>query len=346
MKKLKESSRSGFPDKPLKIRQEIFRLRECGRTIQEIAEILKCSKSTVSNTLNHESLKRVSSRLPWYEKGKIVAEAIKYSRGRPRSRQVTLKTQETLDSIVEYLKDKHSPQSASRKLKEEKPHLSISHEWIYQYIYRVDPTLLQYLDRRGRTVRNRKYQGRKTRAVRREVKEVKNTIHERSIEGDQRLTLGHFESDFIVSCRGGKSCLLVFADRRSRKLNLRLLPNREAETARQSIFGILNGMKSIKPKSLTVDNDTAHNNLRYLEPIFKDSDLKILFCDPYKAWQRGTIEAINGILRRWFPKGTNFDLVTKDQVEYVEKWFNARPMKALGWISPNKAEEIELQKAA
>jgi IS30 family transposase len=344
MKKPKKSSREGCPDLLLQDRQEIFRLRNHGKSIQKISELVKCSKSTVHGTLNHESLKKGHAKLPWYEKGKLVHDAIKGNRGRKRIRYATLKSQEILDYVVKCLKDKLSPKNISDKIKLDHPDLKISHESIYQYIYNSDPSLLQYLTRKGKTRRNKEYKGNHPRVVNKE-NVLKKSVHDRCAEGNNRESIGHSESDFIVSCRGGKSVLLVEADRSCRQVHLRLLPNREAETTRAVMFEICTLKKAAGGiKTLTVDNDTAHNNLHYLEPVFKDSDLKILFCDPYKAWQRGTIEAINGILRRWFPKGTNFDLISNEQVQYVENWFNNRPMKVLNGITPNMAYEQGLEK--
>lgn len=346
MKKLKKSSRKGCPDLSLKQRQEIFRLHEHGKSIQKISELVKCSKSTVHGVLNHESLKAGSKKLPWYEKAKLVHKAIRLNRGRKRNRYHTLKNQEILDYVIKNVKDKLSPKSIYHKIKLDHPGLKISHEAIYQYIYNSDPSLVKYLIRKGKTRRNKHYSGNLPRIVKGESA-LKKSIHERSLEATNRVSIGHAESDFIVSCRGGKSVLMVVADRKIRKVHLRLLPNREAETTRVAMFEIAELAKAYGGlKSLTVDNDTAHNKLHYLEPVFKDSELKVLFCDPYKAWQRGTIEAINGILRRWFPKGTNFDLISKEQVAFVEDWYNNRPMDVLGGITPHMAYEMELDKAA
>ena len=344
MKNSKKSSRKGCPDLLLKSRQEIFRMHEAGKSIQKISELVKCSKSTVHGTLNHKSLKEGSKKLPWYEKAKLVHLAIKSNRGRKRNRFHMLKNPEILDYVEKSLKDKLSPRNIYYKIQLDHPGLKISHEAIYQYIYNSDSSLVQYLIRKGRTRRNKNYSGNSPRVVKKESI-TKKSIHERSLEGTNRASIGHSESDFIVSCRGGKSVLLVEADRMIRKVHLRLLPNREAETTRAAMFGIAELAKSYGGlKSLTVDNDTAHNKLHYLEPVFKKSEFTVLFCDPYKAWQRGTIEAINGIIRRWFPKGTNFDLVTEEQVQYVESWFNNRPMEVLNGITPNMAYQNEILK--
>jgi len=345
MKKVyKGSSRRGCPDLLLRQKQEIFRLRGQGYGMQKIGEYVGCAKSTVSETLNHPALKESHWRLPWYELGKIVFEAGKKSRGRPRERGWGLKNEQTRQYVVAALKNKLSPQSISYQIGKDHPGLCISHEAIYQYIYLVERGLLKYLIRHGRVKRNNRASGKKSRQ--REAEIEKRPIDERSSGADTRIELGHLESDFVVSGKGGKSCLLVAADRKARRIRLRKTANREADTTRRALFGIFQDLPQAARKSLTVDNDSAHNHLPMLEPVFKKEELKVFFCDPYCAWQRGTVEAIIGILRRWFPKGTNFDEVPDEQIQYVEDWFNNRPMKVLDGKTPNEAFEEELKKAA
>ena len=138
--------------------------------------------------------------------------------------------------------------------------------------------------------------------------------------------------------------MLVLVDRKNRAIALRKLPNREADTARRTIFQILNEQKrkGLSVKSLTIDNDTAHNHLPMLENVFEQ--LSVLFFEPHSPWQRGTVEAIIGILRRWWPKGTNFDEVSEKEVRYVQDWFNNRPMEVLKGKTPNQV--CQLDKAA
>jgi IS30 family transposase len=152
----------------------------------------------------------------------------------------------------------------------------------------------------------------------------------------------------MVSARGGKSNLLALVDRKSRKVSLQKTLNREANTTRRALFQLLReeldsgGVVS----TLTVDNDTAYNHLPLLEPVFTKEKLEVYFCYPYKAWERGSVEAILGILRRWFPRGTSFDDVSEEKIAYVEKWFNNRPMEVLDGKTPNEVHYMQLEMAA
>lgn len=336
------ASRQGCRDLSLTQTQEIFRMRGVSKTMREIGKIVSCSCSTVSDVLNDPSLREKHPRLPWYEKGKIVYEAKKKRRGAPRSKRYGLKEDEKIRRfVVDNLEDKLSPKSIALKIKKKLPGKSISHESIYQYIYHHDRSLIKYLTRAGKTKRNNRANPQKSRLREAEKIEKKN-IEQRSEAGNNREELGHVESDFIVSSRGGKSCLLVAVDRKARKIALRKTPNREADTARRTLFQVCSNTFKRVLNSLTIDNDPAHNHLPMLEKVFKEEELKVFFCDPYSPWQRGTVEAIIGILRRWFPKGTNFDDISEEQIRYVENWFNERPMEVLQGRTPNEVFEQEL----
>jgi len=345
MKNLKTlSSRQGRPDLSLKQRQEIFRLRKGGLGMRKIAKIVGCAASTVSDSLNHPSLNKQHKKLPWYIKGRIVHDVVRERRGRPKIQNWGLKNEKVRSYVYLKLKDKFSPKNISRQIVKDLPGESVSHEAIYQFCYTRDRTLIKYLVRCGRTKRNNRASGAKNRL--REAQILKRSIDERSAEADSRAELGHLESDFVVSCRGGRSCLLVAVDRKARRVELRKLPNREAETTRRSLFQIFNGLPSAQRKSLTIDNDTAHNYLPMLEGAFREEELKVFFCAPYSPWQRGSVEAIIGIIRRWFPKGTNFDHISEDKVRYVQNWFNNRPMEVLEGLTPNEFMEREIKAAA
>ena len=224
-----------------------------------------------------------------------------------------------------------SPQIIANRIGMDKQGQSISHESIYQYIYHQAKELIKDLPRKGKSRGINRASGRRPRAV----EESKRSIELRPVKANLRGEPGHWESDLIVSARHGKSSLLVLVDRQNRHLHLRLLPNRQAHTVRQALFTILQAQVK---KTLTVDNGPEHQELAFLEPVFADNDFKIYFCHPYCAWERGTVEAINGILRRFFPKKTNFDEVTAQQVQNVQDWFNHRPMKVLGYLTPLEYE--------
>lgn len=324
-----KSTRAGCKDLTLNQIQDIFRLRKGGYSFQKISEYAKCSKSRACELVNHHSLSKTDKRLPWYEQGKIVHSAIKKNRGRKRNKHHKLqKDVELLEYVKKELKDKKSPKSISYSIKDNFVDKTLCAESIYDYIYRFDKPLAKFLIRYKKTRRNNRASGKKSRLL--ELK--KRNIEQRTQKANDREEAKHAEGDCIVSARGGLSCIVISVDRCNRKIWLKKTPNREAETLRKAYFSI---MQKAGFKTLTIDNDPAHNHLPMLENVFEQ--LQIFFCNPYSPWERGTVEAIIGILRRWFPKGTNFDDITDEQVEYVQDWFNNRHSEVLNGLTPNQA---------
>lgn len=345
MEKLKEKrTRKGCSDLTLCELQDIFRMRCGGKSIQKIASFLNRSKSAISEALNDNSLTRSNSHLPWWEKAKLVHEAKKKRRGRPRDRGWGLKNEQIRTKVYECLEDKLSPKGASYEVSKSLPGQSISHEAIYQYIYQVERNWLQLLIRAGKTKRNNRASGNNSRQLAAELE--KKRLDKRPEEANKRIEIGHSELDFMVSARGGKSCLAVMADRKTRQISLKKTRSREMHHTRQVVFSMLKNFSANRRKSMTIDNDTAFNQLPMLERIFKEDDFLLFWCDAYSPWQKGTVEAIIGILRRWFPKGTNFDEVSDEKIQYVQNWFNNRPMDIFNGKSPNEVFEEEFKLAA
>jgi IS30 family transposase len=110
----------------------------------------------------------------------------------------------------------------------------------------------------------------------------------------------------------------VTADRLDRRAILTLVPNRESNEARKALLQKLYKLEPEERRTVTSDNGPEHADFPELEKVF--SGLQTFYCGPYRSWERGTVEATNGIIRRWFPKGTNFDNVTPEQVQEVEDW--------------------------
>ena len=337
-------SRKNCSDLSWEERQELYRLRNEGYGIREIARRLSRAPSTISVELARHRRERGWFALPWYEKARRAHDAASQRRGRPRRRDWGLKNEKIRRFVHTSLKDKLSPKSISFALPVSHPGERISHESIYQYIYNRERGLLKYLVRHGKTKRTGRAS--KQRSRMREAELSKKRVDKRPEPANARTQLGHYESDFIVSARGGKSCLLVLVDRKSRLVRLRKVASREADIARRTMFQLLHCLPSHARRSLTVDNDTAHVRLPNLEQVFRDDGFTVYWCNPYRAWERGTVEAVNGILRRWFPKGTSFDDISDQQIEYVERWFNRRPMNVLGGQSPAQVFEFELKAVA
>lgn len=169
------------------------------------------------------------------------------------------------------------------------------------------------------------------------------SIEKRDIEIRERKTYGHWEMDTVVGGQGkGKSCLLVLSERMTREEIIMKMKNKKAA----SVVHALNmlekrfGSRKFKEKfkTITCDNGVEFLNGEGIEKsrYSKGNRTTLFYCHPYSSWERGTNENINRMIRRFFPKGIDFDIVTKRQVQLVEDWINDYPRKILGGLSSNQ----------
>ena len=172
----------------------------------------------------------------------------------------------------------------------------------------------------------RKNEGRNSRVVHPQLP----SIEIRPEHINQRQETGHKEMDLVISSRAGRAALLAMTDRKSRQEILRKIPSKEAE----NVVRVLRSLKRqhIKIASITTDNGSEflrHDDMKKLIP-------EIYYCHSYAAWEKGTVENHNRMIRRWFPKGTNFDKIKPGEIAELEEWMNNYPRKSLGWRTPNE----------
>lgn len=142
---------------------------------------------------------------------------------------------------------------------------------------------------------------------------------------------GHFEMDLIVSCRSGSGAVLTMTERTGRYEVIRKLKNKKAETIRTELAEI----KKVLPGIKSISTDNGVEFLQY-QDLRATVSCPIYYCHSYAAWEKGTNENHNRIVRRWFPKGTNFGRVTAEEIADCESWMNDYPRKKLGWLTPNE----------
>ena len=155
-----------------------------------------------------------------------------------------------------------------------------------------------------------------------------------------RIEEGHWEGDTVVGKRGGKEAVLLsLLEKKTENYIAIRIPGKDADSvlnAMQSLRGEFGDKFSQVFKTITVDNGTEFSNCEGMETsIFKAGGqrTKVYYCHPYCSSERGSNEKQNQMIRRKFPKGTNFDKVTQKDVEAVESWLNRYPRKILGWYS-------------
>lgn len=183
-------------------------------------------------------------------------------------------------------------------------------------------------------------QKKKTKHIRRMKSAAKgDSIEKRPEEVNTRQEPGHWEMDLVVSCRGGHKCLMALTERVTRQEIMRLIPDKSAASVVRAMNTLERKYGKMFPevfKTITVDNGTEFSNCEGMETsIFKAGGqrTKVYYCHPYCSSERGSNEKQNQMIRRKFPKGTNFDKVSPKEVRMVEDWLNRYPRKILGWYS-------------
>jgi len=158
-----------------------------------------------------------------------------------------------------------------------------------------------------------------------------SSIHDRDEAANERLRLGDFEGDTVYGSVG-KGYLITAVDRKSRFLVAAIAQDKKKESTNAAfISAFANAEIKVKPLTLTLDNGTEFLAYKDLE---KELGVKVYFADTHSPWQRGSNENINGLIRFFFPKGTNFNKVSEQQLKMVLDLINNRPRKCLGFLSP------------
>jgi IS30 family transposase len=230
-----------------------------------------------------------------------------------------------LRAVTNKLKEHLSPEQIAGVLKNKDKNISAS--TIYRYIEERAPHLKMYL--RSQKGKYRRRQGTKIREVERELKK-KRRIDERSEVINRRERLGDFEGDTVLGS-DKRARIVTYVDRKSGYLIAFLLPKTNAELLTKLTIKHFRRIHKEKKKTITFDNGTEFSDWENMET---KTNMIIYFCYPYHSWERGTNENTNGLLRQYFPKKYDFNLITEEELKYVVKKLNDRPRKRLKYKTP------------
>lgn len=315
--------------------QAIFKMRSDRYTVQRISELLNRSKSTISNVLNKY---KSANLIVWrkmcpYTKAKYVYDKLEANRRR-QGRRGYLTSQVIRDHVISKLiKEQWSPEQISNSM-ESVLGKKVCTKTIYNFTKYERVDLKQYLSERGKPRRQRvcHRRGRFKQAA-----PLKRSVDERPIEANQRLEPGHWEADTLHTCKGGSKTILSIRDRSTRKSFFQILPDLKAETMLPALRAFLENLPSDLRKSFTLDNgpEFAISELIKLEGSYPG--LKLYYCDPYCAWQKGSVENSNKGFRWYVPKGTDFATLTKEELQAIADKLNNRPLKCQNWVSAEQA---------
>lgn len=157
----------------------------------------------------------------------------------------------------------------------------------------------------------------------------RTSLDERPLSALGRIEVGHGEFDSVVSSKrsGGAAALAVFQERSTRLVRAKLVANLRPQSYATTIADLTGGLRLT---TLTTDNGIEN---RHHQAITKKTGAPVFFTDPYSSWQKGGVENANKMLRRYFPKGTNFDTVSQTDVDEALTRINNKPRKILGYKS-------------
>jgi IS30 family transposase len=230
--------------------------------------------------------------------------------------------------VEQLLGQKYSPEQIANRTKHESA-FSISHESIYLYIYankREGGELWKHL-RLQKQRRKRYGSGKEKRQI------IKNRIgiEDRPAIVETRERIGDWEGDTVVG-KDHKGAIITNVERRTLYLVGEKLPSKQAHLVTESIVRTLAPYKE-KVFTHTFDNGTEFAGH---QEIAKALEAQIYFAHPYSSWERGSNENTNGLLRQYFPKGTDFSKIANKEVAKVIDQLNHRPRKVLGYKSPHE----------
>lgn len=230
-----------------------------------------------------------------------------------------------------------SPQQINQRLLQDypnNPNMQISHESIYQYIYvlprgELKKTLINGLRRKHKYKRTRKKEA-QDEELRGKIQDMLS-IHERPAEVADRTVPGHWESDLIIG-KYKRSAIATLVERTSRYTLIVPLPEgKGAIQVREALTKAVSNIPLHLRRSLTHDQG---KEMSQHKEFTKASNMTVYFADPASPWQRGTNENTNGLIRQYFPKGTDFSLVPPEQIKYVQDLLNGRPRQSLDFSTP------------
>ena len=313
---------------------------QAGKRVAWIAQEMGFCRQTIYNELKrgqyeHERNGFLQLRYS-ADKGQQRHEYMQTGKGRPLKIGHERAYAAFLEEMV--VEHRYSPGAALAAARGEGFAVSICVSTFYSYIEKG--VFLHITNKHLWEKSKRKKQGYKP--VRRVAHPLLPSISQRPEHINQREQYGHWEMDLVVGKTGTTACLLTLHERKSRQELIIKMPNRRAATVR-AVFDRMErsmGKHAFREKFKSITTDNGPEFLEYeklSKSIYGGTRFQIWYCHSYAAWEKGGNENHNRMIRRWFPKGTDFTKVTKKQVAGIQYWMNSYPRKILGWQTPMAA---------
>ena len=300
-------------------RRQIYILKERGDSLAMIARSLCVHRSTITRELKR-------NRDPLGYQYELAHQKAQDRRKKSHCRKMT---PEMILIVEEKLKMDLSPVQISGRLKREGK-CSIGYETIYKYIWadkKKGGSLYKHLRRSGK-----KYNRRSKGTAGRGCIPGRIDIKERPVIVEKKTRAGDWELDTIVSA-GQQSAIVSMVDRATKLTKLKKVPRKTAEEVNKALIQKLGPIQEFV---LTLTSDNG-KEFAYHQSVSKVLQADFYFATPYHSWERGLNEHTNGLVRQYFPKSMNFDDISEEDVERVERLLNNRPRKSLEFETPLEA---------
>ena len=307
-------------------RDHIAVYRAQGLSLCEIARRLKRNKGTISRELHR-------NKAPVYDAyGACRAEKQARDRKRKAGQRPRLKNALIRSYVKGHLRVGWTPEQIAGRLHRRRPGLSICVESIYRFIYdphtRRRENFVPYLVRahKRRFIRGHRHTHRDSHIPER------ISILQRPKVVLSRRQFGHWESDTVIA-RTSRSALNVMVERTSRFTKISKLSQRTARKVRSAITRSLSHYPQAVRRTITYDNgqeNVEHTDINHV------LGTRSFFCEPFHSWEKATVENTIGIIRRTYPKKTNFDAIATAVIKRLERRMNNRPRKILNYQTPRE----------
>jgi IS30 family transposase len=322
---------------------------KCGKRVQEIADEIGVHRNTIYNELKRG--RYIHRNSDWTEEERYspdIAEAAYRENLAAKGPGLKIGKDHRLAAYIErrIVEDGYSPAAVLGEIKVKGIQFdtTICEATLYSYIKKGVFLTLEaaHLPRQG--MKKRQYKKVKKTAAR---PSAGRSIEKRSPEIDDRAEIGHWEMDCVEGKKKTKETLLVLTERKARKEIMVKMKDKTTGSVVAALDRLERRYGKLFSKvfqTITVDNGTEFSDVDGLERscLHKGERTTVFYCHPYSSYERGTNENTNGMIRRWFPKGTDFGKVSAKDVQAVEDWLNAYPREILGFRTADEvfAEEV------
>ena len=311
----------------LQEREKIFVLRARGKTATEIAGVLGRHKATISRELRR-------NRAPTYNRYSAhSANRRSTQRNKRRGRRPKLANKALRQHVTKMLlKEQWSPEIIAHCLSSDIPGTQLSHETIYKFIYASDnPKRRELIQALTRQHCKRKRRGYSRKHCKTHIPS-RCSIKERSAVVFQRARFGDWEADTMVS-RKSLAAVAVVLERKSRYAKLAKLKRKSAGRMRSAINRRLGRLPKHMRQTITYDNGSENTEHLLVNECL---GTKSYFCEPFHSYEKGSVEQVVGLVRRYLPKGCDLSQITARQLRMIEKRINNRPRKCLQYLMPTE----------